>query len=544
MRDRSLSISIGLILFLALFGGWQIAGGVRQIIIRDELRERARIENEAARAELAHRAAMEPWRRAGEVAAGAIALAGLAGLAWAGVAYAYRRAGEIRPGPDGQFPLIRLRVAGGWIIHDPNRQITGTTIYASLDRAGQIAVIPVIPPGAERAQGRATMMAQLLQIASAIHRHPPILAQPGGGGAAPISLAPAEEPESPPPPWPSRVPLLGLLEGRPSLSRLILGISIREEDGSPEIIRGDMQRLVHVAVGGSSGWGKSAFLRALGYQLILAEEQPDLLLIDLEGATLAPFSQSDRLLYPMAESEEEALALLQELNEELDRRREAFASHPGTDSLAAYNARARAEQRLRPIIALVDEGTALLGNREIERAMRRVALRGRKYGLWMVLAGQDWRARSLDPAIRNQLATRVQFKALSASQSQVLLGQSGAERLEDVPGRALAAIPGRGLIKIQAPWISLEQIQAALAGQGGPRNASPRREGRAAADGEIVARIREMRATGMSMRQIELALFGYAGGRAHDIVRGALQEGATTTTNPSRSPTRAGGKEE
>lgn len=342
-----------------------------------------------------------------------------------------------------------------------------------------------------------------------------------GGGAA--MLAGPETPVN----WPSRVPLRGLLEsGAPSFRSLALGVAMGSD--GPEVIRGDMAQMVHMAVGGSSGWGKSVFLRALAYQLAKSDEPVDLALVDLEGATFAPFAGCDRLLWPIADDERAALATFGELTAELDRRKTLFAEYPGVDSLAMYNEQA---EPIAPIICLVDEATALLTHGGIEGALRTLALRARKYGLWLVLGGQDWKATSLDTAIRNQLSTRIQFKALSASQSRVLLQRSGAEDL-DAKGRALAWLPGRDLVEMQSPWISHQDIIAAMTGNG-PRHAMPEP---VTVDGEVNETerdelIRRLAAEGLSQNRIQMETFGYTGGKAYSEVKRVLNSnGGTTTT--------------
>jgi hypothetical protein len=309
------------------------------------------------------------------------------------------------------------------------------------------------------------------------------------------------------------VALQSLLMGRPTLSRLVLGV-----DGSGQAVTGDMSSLVHVAVGGSSGWGKSVFLRALTYQLEQAQESPSLVLIDLEGVTLSPFAQSERLLYPLADNEHDAAAVLDALaRDELDRRKDLFRKYPGVDSLAVYNATTDGEP-LRPVVAVIDEATSLLGDKSVEDALRILALRARKYGLWLLLAGQDWKASSLDTAIRNQLSTRVQFRALNAAQSRVLLGRAGAETL-DAPGRALAVLPGRDVIEMQAPYIGRRAILDAVSA-GPPASSMPVADD---AGGDAQAcKIRELAAQGVSRSEIERRIFGYNGGSAYSAVRSVL----------------------
>ena len=160
------------------------------------------------------------------------------------------------------------------------------------------------------------------------------------------------------------------------------------------------------------------------------------------------------------------------------------------------------------------EATALLADKIIEALLRVLVLRARKYGLWVVLAGQDWKSSSLDTAIRDQLATRVQFRAMSASQSRVLLQNAGAEEIE-VKGRALAWIPGQDLITLQAPHIGHGAILEAMGSGRGPREAmpvyvatiSPSGNGKGAVTPEQVRQVLELHAQGESDTAIAGALW-------------------------------------
>lgn len=373
-----------------------------------------------------------------------------------------------------------------------------TATGATLARAGwegvQLSVLAGLTAGAltfARHIGRDITTVQTRPLKSEVTR--PIAALPAPTATG-VSLTPAAHALG------NHYSLTSLLDGPPSLSRLILGVTTTAS-GALETVTGRLSDLVHIAVGGSSGFGKSVFLRALAYQLALAQEQTDLVLIDLEGVTFSQLARSPRLLYPIADDEQAAAQLLTHLSGyELNRRKALFAQHPGIDNLTDYNA--VAAEPLKPIITMIDEGTALLGDRDVETALKTVALRARKYGMWIVLAGQDWKATSMDSAIKNQLSTTVQFRTKSPAQSRVLLGVSGAEALPaELKGRALAQLPGRELLEIQTPYLSSREFAHAVQSGPGPQHTAPD------ADAGRRAQAQTLRDAGQSVTAIARALF-------------------------------------
>lgn len=206
-----------------------------------------------------------------------------------------------------------------------------------------------------------------------------------------------------------------------------------------------------------------------------------------------------------------------------------FHEFPGVDSLNAYNARAGDEQ-LAPVVVLVDEATALLADRSVHNRTKELVLRARKYGIWFVLGGQDWKASSMDTALRNMLATRVHFHAASGSQSRVLLGDGAAVALT-VAGRAIAQLPGRPQMEIQAPLVTTAEITAALRGQEGPTGDLSEEE-EVESDPET-ERILELHQQGWTNRAIERAVFGKTGGVYYERVRRVLESATATTADSS-----------
>jgi hypothetical protein len=270
-----------------------------------------------------------------------------------------------------------------------------------------------------------------------------------------------------PAPWPDRVNLADLLaDGQGDLNNIILGVT--PDRGRLAPLTAPLEKMVHVAVGGASGWGKSEFLRAFCFQVATAPQLAELALIDLEAATFSPFARSGKLRYPIADDERDILAILADLVDEMNRRKELYRPWPEADKLSIYN---RLGDEPLPVIALlIDEATAIFGeNKDIEQAARTLALRGRKYGLYVVAGGQSWKASDFDSSIRGQFSTTIHFHAKDKTSSRVLLGDPAAADLDRIGG-AFVVLPGRPMVEIQSPAISLMHTTRALqvGNQAGP----------------------------------------------------------------------------
>lgn len=277
------------------------------------------------------------------------------------------------------------------------------------------------------------------------------------------------------PQLPTRVPLRSLVI-TPSIRDLVLGIS------AVGTIRADMENLVHIAVGGSSGWGKSVFLQSIVYQLSQSIEQIGLILVDLEKVTFLPFYRCNRLLYPIVDDENETIGVFKEILSEMDRRKELYASYPGVDKLSLYNQ--ISDKKLDPLVIAIDEGTTLMNDKRIEKILRTLAIRARKFGIWLIIGCQDWKVSSIDGTIKYQLSTQVQFKTKSGAQSRALLEDSCAKDIK-VRGRAFAILRGQEMIEMQAPIIGYQDIIAAMTGDG-PCNEMPETE-----SGDLKSRVIE-----------------------------------------------------
>lgn len=487
------------------------------------LRNQAAIERQAV--ELQREKELEPvylTSKAALVLVGTLAMVVvMVGLSVAIAAGAVRRALEVKPGSNGLYPVLYLPGLKGSTVYDPNRQLS----YAATIDAG----------GVRAHLDAATLPAQAALALSVAGVQTAAARSLGNGGgrvvetSRPVQDIPANEQiiEGRAVELPNRIDLVDVLPSQVTQDNITLGVTVENNQVVP--VTAKLENLVHIAIGGSSGWGKSKLLQSLALQLAMTKAV-DLALIDLEGVTFSKFAECGALAYPIADTSGMAAALLVELVGELERRKMEYKrAGQGIESLADYN---RLGGDMRPLVCLIDESVSLLTDKSIQATVKELALRARKYGIDLVLGGQDWKAESLDTTISNQLSTRLQLKALSPTQSRVLIGARGAESIA-TPGRAMAVLPGRpGVLHIQTPFVDGATIEKILTGAAIPaRPAKVIDAGSASLGGDQAraARILELSRQGLSMRAIEKETFGYSGGAAHDVVRAVINDATTTT---------------
>ena len=133
------------------------------------------------------------------------------------------------------------------------------------------------------------------------------------------------------------------------------------------------------------------------------------------------------VLHPLDRSMEE---VLDELIAEMDRRNLLF-KEKGADDLAAFVT--KTGKPLARIVVLCDEYFDLIADkktrREVEMRVARLASKGRSSGIHLILATQFPKADVVTSVLKANLQGRVCLRMTDGSQSQVMLGQYGAEQL-------------------------------------------------------------------------------------------------------------------
>lgn len=204
-------------------------------------------------------------------------------------------------------------------------------------------------------------------------------------------------------------------------------------------ICGDIKKMKHLLVAGSTGSGKSVCLNALIISL-LYKYSPEELRIILVDPKQVEFNIYDKLPHLMInEIIYEPAKVITVLNwaiTEMERRYSLFKQKTKSGRLVReideYNANLDDdEERLPKIVMIIDELADLMtvAKKEIEDRIQRLTQKSRAAGIHLVLATQRPSTDVITGIIKSNLPTRVAFKVVQEVDSRTILDSSGAEKL-------------------------------------------------------------------------------------------------------------------
>ncbi len=193
----------------------------------------------------------------------------------------------------------------------------------------------------------------------------------------------------------------------------------------------------HILVAGTTGSGKSEWLRMVIAGLI-ATNTPDTVRFVTLDPKLAAFGDLEHSRYLwkkdswwIPNTDRASSEIFQELIEEMDRRYE-LVHGAGCDNLREYVEKTK--KPLCRIVCVCDEYYALISQQKLEKsaleqAVALLGAKGRAAGVHLILATQQPSRATISGAIQSNLPCRVALYLQSAIESNMILSQSGAERL-------------------------------------------------------------------------------------------------------------------
>jgi DNA segregation ATPase FtsK/SpoIIIE, S-DNA-T family len=241
-----------------------------------------------------------------------------------------------------------------------------------------------------------------------------------------------------------------------------VGIGI---DNKPIIADLSDPNMAHALVAGTSGSGKSEFLKTIVATLAKRSSpgQLNFSFVDPKRLTFGMIRNSPYLKGPVLFSLKEALACLADAADEMDRRYEILLQEGLTKLSDRF---ALGKQDIPFYVLVFDEFADLVHSgrdekKRFETLVARIAAKGRAAGVHLVVATQRPDRETVSGLVKANLLLKICFRVTNSVNSTIVLDQPGSEKLV---GRGdFFCDRGNGLERGQASLISQEDFLAVFA---------------------------------------------------------------------------------
>ena len=225
----------------------------------------------------------------------------------------------------------------------------------------------------------------------------------------------------------------------------------------------DLKKLPHLLIAGTTGSGKSVGINGMILSL-LYKNSPDqlrLLMIDPKMLEFSSYNDIPHLLTPVITKPKQAIAALNNMVAEMERRYELMAD-TRTKNIENYNEKMKktGEEPFPYIVVIIDELSDLMmtSGKDVEISIARLAQKSRACGIHLIVATQRPSVDVVTGLIKANLPSRISYRVGQKIDSKIILDQMGAESLLG-RGDMLFTPPGAtGLVRLHAPWATEEEI--------------------------------------------------------------------------------------
>lgn len=268
-------------------------------------------------------------------------------------------------------------------------------------------------------------------------------------------------------------------------NRAVTMVSLRDVIDSPDFARakskssfavgkdiggscivGNIAKLPHMLIAGTTGSGKSVCMNSIIISLLYKASPEDvkLIMVDPKMVELGIYNGIPHLLIPVVTDPKKAAGALQWAVTEMMRRYKAM-SDSGVRDLESYNSIIEAEgegDKLPQVVVIIDElaDLMLVAAKEVEESICRIAQMGRAAGIHLVIATQRPSADVITGLMKANIPSRIAFAVASAMESRIILDTQGAEKLVGKGDMLYSPIGIGKPVRVQGCFVSDTEVEA------------------------------------------------------------------------------------
>lgn len=237
------------------------------------------------------------------------------------------------------------------------------------------------------------------------------------------------------------------------------------KDIEGKIVMGNIAKMPHLLVAGTTGSGKSVFTNSI-IMNILYHASPDdvkLILIDPKQVEFPIYNGIPHLLIPVVTDPRKAAGALNWAVIEMEKRYTLFAE-TGVRDLKEYNKLSENGgefDKMPQIVVIIDEFADLMmvASKEVEQSVLRIAQKARAAGMHLIIATQSPRVDVITGLIKSNIPSRVALKVSNFTDSRVILDVGGAEKLLGNGDMLYMPVGMDKPLRIQGSYVATSEVR-------------------------------------------------------------------------------------
>lgn len=248
------------------------------------------------------------------------------------------------------------------------------------------------------------------------------------------------------------------------------------KDIGGKVVIGDIAKMPHLLIAGSTGSGKSVCINSIIMSIIYKADPKDvrMILIDPKVVELSIYNPMPHLLMPVVTDPKEASAALAWAVAEMNNRYKKFAK-AGVRDLKGFNQKvekgvfgddeqSKLKNKMPHIVIIVDELADLMmvAQKEVEDSIQHITQMARAAGIHLIIATQRPSVNVITGVIKANVPSRIAFAVSSQVDSRTIIDQAGAEKLL---GKGDMLFFPSGIpkpIRVQGAFVSDEEVNAVV----------------------------------------------------------------------------------